>query len=137
MFRMLIKSRCHPARRAVMDSTGFRPISSRRLTDRCWRARSRLTLDDILCHQLGLPDDQLRRGFLGIRGVAILGQEAAHCAAHTPALQRLFSGHDAIVHSYAPPFDLKVRAQVNEYVAKLTSEGRSAMEAFASYWRSG
>jgi putative NADH-flavin reductase len=51
----------------------------------------------------------------------------------TAALQRLFSGHDAIVHSYSPPFDLKVRAQVNEYVAKVTSEGRSAMEAFASY----
>jgi uncharacterized protein len=48
----------------------------------------------------------------------------------TAALQRLFSGHDAIVHPYAPPFDLKVRAQ---YVAKVTSEGRMAREAFASY----
>ncbi len=51
----------------------------------------------------------------------------------TAALEPLFSGHDAIVHSYAPPFDLKLRAQANEYVAKLASEGRTATEAFASY----
>ncbi len=51
----------------------------------------------------------------------------------TASLQRLFSGHEAIVHAYAPPFDAKVRADANAYVAKQTAEGRSAMEAFATY----
>lgn len=51
----------------------------------------------------------------------------------SPALQRLFSGHEAIIHSYSPPFDVTLRAQAEEYVARLTSEGRSPMEAFASY----
>lgn len=48
-------------------------------------------------------------------------------------LQRLFSGHEAIIHSYAPPFDVALRAQAEEYVARLTSQGRSPMEAFALY----
>jgi putative NADH-flavin reductase len=51
----------------------------------------------------------------------------------TASLQLLFSGHEAVVHAYAPPFDLKVRAHANEYVAKLASEGRPPMEAFATY----
>ncbi len=51
----------------------------------------------------------------------------------TESLQLLFSGHDAIVHSYAPPFDEKVRAEADKYVTKLTAEGRPVMEAFATY----
>src|SRR5579864_783199 len=51
----------------------------------------------------------------------------------TLALTRWFTGQDAIVHSYSPPFDLKLRAQANEYVARLTAEGRSPMQAFALF----
>jgi hypothetical protein len=51
----------------------------------------------------------------------------------TPALEGLFSGQAAIIHSYSPPYDLKLRAHVNEYVARLTAAGRSQMEALALY----
>jgi putative NADH-flavin reductase len=51
----------------------------------------------------------------------------------TASLQNLFAGHDAIVHSYAPPFDKKVRADANAYVLRVTAEGQSATEAFATY----
>src|SRR5437764_9839020 len=51
----------------------------------------------------------------------------------TASLQLLFSGHDAIVHSYAPPFDEKVRADADKYGSKLSADGRPGMEAVATY----
>ena len=51
----------------------------------------------------------------------------------TAALERWFTGQEAIIHSYSPPFDGNLRAQANEYVAKLTAAGHSLMEAFALY----
>jgi hypothetical protein len=51
----------------------------------------------------------------------------------TRTLEHLFSGQAAIIHSYSPPFDMKIRANVNEHVARLTSAGRSQMEALALY----
>ena len=52
---------------------------------------------------------------------------------NTAALQLLFAGQDAVIHSYAPPYDLKLRAEANQYVARFTAAGRSPMEAFASF----
>jgi putative NADH-flavin reductase len=52
---------------------------------------------------------------------------------NTAALQLLFAGQDAVIHSYSPPFDVTLRAQVNDYVAKLTAAGRPQMEALVSY----
>jgi len=47
----------------------------------------------------------------------------------TAALERLFAGHDAIIHSYSPPYDRKIRAEVTDHVARLTASGQSQMEA--------
>ena len=41
----------------------------------------------------------------------------------TPAIERLLSGQAAIIHSYSPPYDMKLRAHVNDYVAGLTGRG--------------
>lgn len=51
----------------------------------------------------------------------------------TPALQTLFAGHDVIVHSYSPPFDLKLRAEANEFVGRMAAQGKAPMEAFSLY----
>lgn len=51
----------------------------------------------------------------------------------TPALEVLFAGQDAVIHSYAPPFDVALRAQVVEYVAKATAAGKPELEALAAY----
>jgi hypothetical protein len=52
---------------------------------------------------------------------------------NTAELQLLFAGQDAVIHSYAPPYDKKVRAHVNEFVAAQVAAGRSQMEALGAY----
>ncbi|HEY1239710.1 MAG TPA: NAD(P)H-binding protein [Bryobacteraceae bacterium] len=51
----------------------------------------------------------------------------------TPSLQKLFAGHDVIVHSYSPPFDTKLRAEANEFVTRMAAEGKPPMEAFSLF----
>jgi putative NADH-flavin reductase len=51
----------------------------------------------------------------------------------TPALQTQFAGHDVVVHSYAPPFDGRVRAEADEFVNRMAAQGVPAMEAFSRY----
>ena len=51
----------------------------------------------------------------------------------TPALQKLFAGHDVVVHSYSPPFDPKLRAEADEFVGRMAKQGIAAMEAFSLF----